>query len=246
MIYSLRGGGRMAAVQSKSTLLGLQKVELFKGLDGYSLREIEAQCSWRRCGRNEYVTRRGDTGAEVYFVIAGALRITAAAGRGRRIIFHDVGAGEVFGEHSAIDRRERLADVRALRESLVASMPGEVFRSIVASHGSVRERLLARLVRSVRELTERLLELGAQPVQRRIRVELLRLARVAGVDANRSRLDPAPTHSEVASRVGTAREQVTRELSRLARDGVLERAGRTLVLRDVAALERLAAEPGLD
>jgi CRP-like cAMP-binding protein len=182
----------------------------------------------------------------VYFVIAGGLRITAAAGRGRRIIFHDVAAGDVFGEHSAIDGRERLADVRALRESLIASMPGEAFRSIVASHGSVRERLLQRLARSVRELTDRLLELGAQPVQRRIRGELVRLARVAGVDANRSRLDPAPTHSEVASRVGTAREQVTRELSRLARQGVLERAGRALVLRDVAALERLAAESGPD
>lgn len=237
----------MAAVQSKSTLLGLQKVELFRGLDGYALREIAAQCKWMRCSRNEYVMRRGDTGRDdVYFVVAGTLRITAALGRGRRIILHDVAAGEVFGEHSAIDGGERPADVRALRESLIASMPGEVFRAIVASHGSVRERLLARLARSVRELTDRLLERGAQPVQRRIRTELLRLARVAGVNANRSRLDPAPTHSEVASRVGTAREQVTRELSRLARQGVLERAGRTLVLRDVAALEVLAAGQGFD
>jgi CRP/FNR family transcriptional regulator, cyclic AMP receptor protein len=239
----VRWGG-IAAVQSKSTLLGLQKIELFKGLDSYSLRDIAAQCKWTRCSRNEYVMRRGDIGCEVYFVVAGMLRITAAVGRGRRIIFHDIAAGGVLGEHSAIDGHERLADVRALRESLIASMPGEVFRSIVASHGSVRERLLQRLARSVRELTERLIELGAQPVQRRIRIELLRLARSAGVDANRSRLDPAPTHSEVASRVGTAREQVTREFSRLARQGVLERAGRTLVLRDVAALEFLAAFRG--
>ena len=218
-------------MQSKSTLLGLQKIELFKGLDNYSLRDIAAYCKWTRCSRNEYVMRRGDIGCEVYFVVAGTLRITAAVGRGRRIIFHDIAVGEVFGEHSAIDGHERPADVRALRESLIASMPGEVFRSIVSSHASVSSR------------NERLLELGAQPVQRRIRIELLRLARSAGVDANRSRLDPAPTHSEVASRVGTVREQVTRELSRLARQGVLERAGRTLVLRDVAALEFLAGDP---
>jgi CRP-like cAMP-binding protein len=236
----------MAALQSKSTLLGLQKVELFKGLDSYALREIAAQCRWTRCSRNEYVIRRDDPGCDVYFVIAGMLRVTAAAGRGRRIILHDVAAGGVFGEHSAIDGRAPLADVLALRESLLASMPREVFRALVANHGSVRERLLQRLSGSVRELTERLLELGAQPVQRRIRIELLRLATLAGVDANRSRLDPAPTHNEVASRIGTAREQVTRELSRLVRQGVLERSGRTLVLRDVAALERLAAAPGLD
>jgi CRP-like cAMP-binding protein len=236
----------MAAVQSRSTLLGLRKVELFKGIDTYSLCEIAAQCRWARCRRNDYVVRRGDMGAEVYFVVDGMLRVTAPAGRGRRITLQDVGAGELFGEHSAIDGRERLADVRALRESLVASIPAAAFREIVASHGLVRERLLQRLARSVRELTDRLLEHGAQPVQRRIRTELARLARAAGVDANRARLDPAPTHSEIASRVGTRREQVTRELSRLARQGLLERAGRTLVMRDLAALDVLAGKPGPD
>jgi CRP/FNR family cyclic AMP-dependent transcriptional regulator len=236
----------MAAVKSKSTLLGLQKVALFKGLDSYSLQEIAAQCEWRRCSRNEHVMRRDESGRDVYFVVAGMLRLTAPAGRGRRILLHDIGAGDFFGEHSAIDGRSRLADVRALRESLIASVPREVFLAIVASHALVRDRLLQRLTGSVRELTERLLELGAQPVQRRIRSELLRRARIAGVDANRSRLDPAPTHYEVASRIGTAREQVTRELSRLVRQGLLERAGRTLVLRDVAALERLSADSGFE
>ena len=225
-----------------SALLGLQKVDLFKGLDSYTLREIAAQCKWTRCKRNEYVIRRYGTDRDVYFVIAGMVRVAAAAGRGRRIIFRDVPAGEVFGEHSAIDGRARFADVLALRESLLASMTPEVFRAILASHASVRERLLRRLTGSVRELTDRLLELGAQPVQRRIWAELVRLARVAGVEANRARLDPAPPHSDIASRVGTAREQVSREFSRLARQGLVERAGRTLVLRDVAALEELAGD----
>ena len=170
----------------------------------------------------------------------------AAAGRGRRIIFRDIPAGEVFGEHSAIDGRARFADVLAVRESLLASMSPEVFRAILANHASVRERLMRRLTGSVRELADRLLELGAQPVQRRIWVELLRLARVAGIDANRARLDPAPTHNDIASRVGTSREQVSRELSQPGAQGLLERAGRTLVLRDVAALERLAGDPRPD
>jgi adenylate cyclase len=226
-----------------SALLGLQKVDLFKGLDSYTLREIAAQCKWTRCKRNQYVIRRDGTDRDVYFVIAGMVRATAAAGRGRRIIFRDVAAGEVFAEHSAIDGRARFADVQALRESLLASMSPEVFRAILANHASVRERLLRRLTGAVRELTDRLLELGAQPVQRRIWIELLRLARVAGVEANRVRLDPAPTHYDIASRVGTSREQVTRELSRLAQQGLLERAGHALVLRDVAALEGFAGEP---
>src|SRR5687767_11898495 len=225
-----------------SALLGLQKVDLFKGLDGYTLREIATQCKWMRCKRNQVVIRRDGTDRDVYFVIAGAVRVGAAAGRGRRIIFRDVPAGDVFGEHSAIDGRARFADVIGQRESLLASMSPEVFRAILANHASVRERLLRRLTGSVRELTGRLLEFGAQPVQSRIWVELLRLARAAGVEANRARIDPAPTHNDIASRVGTSREQVTRELSRLQRQGLLERSGRTLWLRDVAELERLSGD----
>ena len=223
-----------------SALLGLQKVDLFKGLGSYSLREIAAQCKWTRCKPNQYVIRRGDTDRDVYFVIAGMVRATASAGRGRRIIFRDLAAGEVFGEHSALDGRARFADVLAVRESLVVSMPPEVFRAILAEHASVRERLLRCLSGSVRELADRLLERGAQPVQRRVCVDLLRLARGAGVADNRAKLEPAPTHYDIASRVGSSREQVTRELSSLVRQGILERAGRRLLLRDVAALEQLA------
>src|SRR5207244_10014948 len=79
-----------------SAVLGLQKVELFKGLDAASLREIGLQCKWTRCKRNEYVIRREGTGRDVYFVIAGLVRVAAPAGRGRHIIFRDVAAGELF------------------------------------------------------------------------------------------------------------------------------------------------------
>ncbi|MGH8705383.1 MAG: Crp/Fnr family transcriptional regulator, partial [Burkholderiales bacterium] len=229
-----------------SAVLGLQKIDLFRGLDTYSLREIAAQCNWMRCKRNQYVIRRDGTDRDVYFVIAGMVRVAAKAGRGRRIIFRDLPAGEVFGEHSAIDGQSRFADVVAVRESLLASMPPEAFRAILANHAPVRERVLRRLTGSVRELADRLLDLGAQRVQCRVWVELLRLARLAGVEANVSRIERAPTHSDIASRVGTAREEVTRELSRLARQGLLERAGRALLLRDVAGLERLVADSGAE
>ncbi|HEY2335772.1 MAG TPA: cyclic nucleotide-binding domain-containing protein [Burkholderiales bacterium] len=242
----MAAGRRRAAparpVFRASALLGLQKVGLFKGLDGYTLREIAAQCRWTRCRRNETIIRRDGADRDVYFVISGLVRAGAQAGRGRQIIFRDIGAGELFGVHTAIDGKPRLADAVAVRESLLASMSPEVFRAILANHASVRERLLRLLAGTVRDLAERLLDLGAQRVQSRIWLELLRLAREAGIEANAARIEPAPTHKDIASRVGTSREEVTRELSRLARQGLLERAGRTLALRDVAALERLAGE----
>src|SRR4026208_1302051 len=117
-----------------SALLGLQKGDLFKGLDSYTLREIAAQWKWTRCKRKQGVIHRDGTDRDVYFVIAGQVRVTALAGRGRRIIFRDLAAGELFGEHSAIDGRARFADVAALRESLLASMSPETFRAFFPNH----------------------------------------------------------------------------------------------------------------
>jgi adenylate cyclase len=224
-----------------SALLGLQNVELFKGLETASLREIAQQCTWTRCKRNAVVIRRDGSDRDVYFVISGMVRMAAPGARGRSLILRDVPAGEVFGELSAIDGRRRFADVLAVRESLLASMPADAFRAILANHPSVRERLMRRLSGAVREFAARLLELGARRVGDRVSRELVRMAFAAGVVDNSARIERAPSHREMADRVGTGRSEVTRELSRLARQGLIERPGRrVLLLRDVAALERLA------
>src|SRR5882672_6679592 len=225
-----------------SAVLGLQKVELFKGLDAASLREIGLQCKWTRCKRNAVVIRRDGTDRDVYFVISGTVRLAAPAARGRALILRDVPAGDMFGEHSAIDGRSHFAEVLAVRESLLASMPPEAFRAILANHPTVRERLLRRLAGSVRELAQRLLELGARRVGDRVLGELVRMAYAVGATDNVVRIERVPSHREIADRVGTGRSEVTRELSRLARQGLIERQGRALLLRDVNALERLAGE----
>ena len=225
-----------------SALLGLQKVDVFKDLSGQTLRAIADRCKWTRYKRNQYVIRRGGADRDVHFVVAGMVRVTAEGWRGHRIIFRDVPAGELFGEHSAIDGRARVADVLAVQESLIASMPPDAFRALLARHVSVRERVLRRLTGSVRELANQVLDLGVRRVPSRIWGELLRLARLAGVDANAARIDPPPAHQDIASHIGTSREQVAREFSRLYREGILAREGHSLVVRDVVALEQRIAD----
>src|SRR5258706_12583410 len=176
-----------------SASLGLQNVDVFKGLDAPTLRAIADQCRWIRYKRNAYVIRRDGTDRDVYFVIAGMVRVTAEAGRGRRIIFRDVPAGELFGEHSAIDGRNRFADVLAVQESLLASMAPEAFRALLANHASVRELFMRRLTRSVRELADRVLDLGAQRVPWRVLGENLLLPRLRGVQKKTARSESTPT-----------------------------------------------------
>jgi hypothetical protein len=86
------------------------------------------------------------------------------------------------------------------------------------------------------------IDLTTLGVQNRIHADLLRRARVAGLTGNAARIDPAPKHADIAGQVSTNREQVTRELSALAKAGILGKEDGALVVRDVARLERLVAE----
>jgi CRP/FNR family transcriptional regulator, cyclic AMP receptor protein len=95
---------------------------------------------------------------------------------------------------------------------------------------------------TIRALTTRVYEFSTLAVNNRIQAELLRLANLAPQGSNAARIAPAPTHGDIASRVSSHREAVTRELNRLSRIGVIERRGGTLLVKDLDRLAKMVHE----
>jgi len=222
--------------------MGLQRIELLQGLDVPVIEELATHLSWRRVPSQEQVISRDAADRDVYLVVGGRVQVAAFSSGGKQVTYREIGAGELFGELAAIDGRRRSADVIALQDSLLASMSPKAFRKLLSEHEVLSERMLRRLAASVREMTDRVFELSTLGVRNRVHAELLRLAQLGIVDANQARIDPAPRHGEIANRVSTYREQVTREISLLTSQGVIAREGHCLVVRDVALLERMVAE----
>ena len=217
----------------------LAGVEIFAKLPRETLERIEQRCTWRRYERGEPIVDYLDASDDVYFIALGDVRVTIYSLAGKAVSFSNMGPGEVFGEYPAIDRGPRSAGVEARSSCLVASLPAEDFRELLRTEPRVAQALLPQLVRKIRALTTRVYEFSTLAVKNRIQAELLRLANLAPRNGKRARIAPAPTHGEIASRVATHREAVTRELNRLARMGLIERASGTLVVKDVEGLEEL-------
>jgi CRP/FNR family transcriptional regulator, cyclic AMP receptor protein len=226
----------------KPSALGLRSVSLLRGVDPAALESLAQQCRWRRFTNGQRVVSREAQDRDVYLIIAGRVRATAFSTAGRQVTFRDIRAGDCFGELAAIDGRARSADVEALEDTVVASMSPAVFRELLHRHPSVCDCVFDRLVGLVRDLTERVFEFSTLGVQNRVHTELLRLAKQAGIRDNVARLEPAPKHADLAGKVSTYREQVTRELSTMVKQGLLQRDSRALVIPDVARLERIVAE----
>ena len=215
-----------------STLAG---ISILAGLTPKALEELQQRCAWRRYEQGEPIVGYLDSSDDVFFVASGEVGVTIYSVAGQAVSFRTLGAGDIFGEYAAIDGGPRSASVEARTSCLIASMSAKAFRTLLRTEPAVAEAVLKGLVRNVRALTKRVYEFSTLAVNH---AELLRLASLAPREGKGARLNPAPTHAEIASRISTHREAVTRELNRLARIGIIERKSGTLVVRD---LDRLAA-----
>lgn len=190
----------------------------------------------RRYASGAHVLEYAGEGDEVYFLLSGIVRVWLPTTRRTDIILSDIRAGEFFGELAAIDGWPRSARVTALTIVNAACMPAAVFRHALGQYPDVSGQILRLLARRVRMLDVRVEEFSTLSVRDRARAELLRLGRLRTDHPNQAVISPPPTHAEIAARISSHREAVTRELASLERDGLLERRRGALVISNVDAL----------
>ena len=218
----------------------LRGIGLLSALQPASLRLIETACTWRRVGAGQRLIDHNDTSDDVFFIVSGSLRIIIYAPNGRAVLFRAMKPGDVIGQLSALDGKPRSASAEATSSALVAQMSGRAFRALVEREPALARALLSQSIAYVRELSSRIYEFSSLAVIERVHAELLRLAQEAGVDGNTVVITPAPRHADIANRIATHREAVSRELSRLGRMGLIERQGKSLVVCDLQMLIRIA------
>ncbi len=231
----------MAKTVSPSSL-GLRAIALLEKLSPQRLEALARDCAWRHFKTEQRIISRAAPDRELYLIVAGRVRVTTYSAAGKQVTFRDYGPGEHFGEVAAIDGLARSADVVGLEPGLLASLAPVALQRLLREEPSLAMHLLRDFAGLVRRLSDRVIDLSTLGVHQRLHAEVLRLAREAGVKANRARIDPAPKHADLAGQVSTYREEVTRELSVLAKRGVLGKEGRALVVLDVARLQKMVEE----
>ncbi|MBT5265739.1 MAG: Crp/Fnr family transcriptional regulator [Rhodospirillaceae bacterium] len=213
--------------------------KLLGALPADRIADLDQRVRWRAYEPEQTIIVAEDEGTDVYFVIKGEVRVTVYSETGKTVIISDLKAGDHFGEYAAIDGRSRSASIVALNRTLVAAMPASMFHGLLETQPEIARDIMRGLAGAVRGLVERVVEFSTLGVRNRIHAELLRLARAGRVVDGAGRVSPPPTHAEIAARISTHREAVTRELNQLERDGMLERTKGALVIRDLGQLAEM-------
>lgn len=220
----------------------LQKIELFAELTREKRVRIADQCNWRHIEAGAMICSQEDPSEGVYFLAEGTVRASIYSASGKNVVFQDMHAGRMFGEISAIDGSERSASVEAITDCLVASLSPKAFIDVLRQEPDISLKVMRMLTGEIRRLSSRVVEFSTLSVQHRIHAELLRLAGDARPDDREYSIRPAPKLSDIADKISTHREAVSRELSRLIKGGLLIRRSDCLHVTDMPKLEKLVRD----
>lgn len=187
------------------------------------------------------VIAQGADASDVYLIVSGSVRFSVISSNGRETILREMGAGRLFGEMAVLGDKRRSASAVVVADAVIGVMSGAAFSAFLREVPSAGYWLATQLAARVRHLTEKCSELATLSVCTRLHMEIIRLSASAGRDWDRCEIADFPTHTELAARIGSHREAVTRELRQLAKEGIASQSGRKLTIHSLSRLRTLMA-----
>src|ERR1044071_1548619 len=216
----------------------LGKVPIFSGLTESELAFLTQHAVPRRYVAGELVFGEGEPCSGLYVVESGNVRIFKSSASGREQVLGIEGPGSSVAELPVFDGGNYPASVAAIDDATLLFVSKQDFQSLVLTHPQVALKVLRVVGARLRRLVGIIEELSFTTVRHRLASFLLRSAQSGGKRTSEGIeiLLPA-SNQELASQIGTVRELVSRNLSRFQAEGLLRVDGRSVVIRDMAALE---------
>lgn len=209
----------------------LRTVPFLAVLPEAELARLAARARPRRYRAGETIFHREDSGATLYVIGRGRVRLVLASPEGREVTVGLLGPGSFFGELALLDGGPRSASVVALEPVEALTLDRAPFIATLEGHPEVAGSLLAVLGDRLRRTDELIQDILFLDLPARLAKQLLALAEGHGVRTPEGlRLDLRLSQSDLAGMVGATRESVNRCLGAYADRGLLslDREGITI------------------
>jgi CRP/FNR family cyclic AMP-dependent transcriptional regulator len=224
---------------SENIEMVLRKTPLFASLTEIEIKALAGRVSTKRLQRGELLFGEGDPCKGLYVVVAGKIRIFKLSAAGREQVLAIEGPGSSFAEVPVFDGGSYPAAASALEDAELLFISRKDFQNFCREHPDVALKVIAVVGTRLRRLVGIIEELSFTTVRQRLIALILQLAEAEGKPSKDGiRLELTKSHQDFAAELGTVRELISRNLSRLQAEGFLEVEGRKLVVKDLAALKR--------
>ena len=216
----------------------LAKVPIFASLTEGELEFMAKRTVPRRYSAGELVFSEGEPCMGLYVVESGHVRIFKSSPDGREQVLSIDGPGSSIAELPVFDGGAYPASTIAIEDATLLFVGKQDFQALCLAHPQVGLKVLRVVGARLRRLVGIIEELSFSTVRHRLASYLYRLAQKSGKRTAEGLVVSLPvTNQELAAQIGTVRELVSRNLSRLQAEGLLKVDGREVILRNLKALE---------
>ena len=206
--------------------------------------EIDKLLQYARVERypaGEEIFAKGSPGQSMMVVLRGTAKMSSVSLDGKEIVFNIMHPGESFGEIAILDGKERSADAVAMSNCELLVVNRRDFLPMLEKHTDICMTLLVILCQRLRQTSEQVEDILFRDLEARIAKNLLHLAETSGLVSKEGlSVDLHLSQRELGNIAGGSRESVNKHLQAWHRAGWIDLSKGSIVIRDIAAIERLA------
>lgn len=212
----------------------LRRAPIFSELSETEIKFLSERAVPRKFTAGELLFNEGDSCAGLFVIEAGHVRLFKSSAGGREHVLAIDGPGSSIAELPVFDGGNYPASAAAVDEVLALFVSRQDFHAMCLVHPQVALKVLRIVGKRLRTLVGIIEELSFTTVRSRLISLLLKFAKPHGKNAVTITL-PA-SNQELAAQIGTVRELVSRNLSRLQAEGLVKLDGREVTIPNVQAL----------
>jgi CRP/FNR family transcriptional regulator len=193
--------------------------------------------------RKRSLFRRGEPGPGLFLVKSGEFKLSLISSEGREQILYLAEPGKMIGEGFLPRDVQCAASAFAMADSEVYRFETDAVVKLTARSEALAFALMRHMAFRANRLIDLVLDLSLRSVERRLASFLFTLAVRNGAEPGKQTVIPRQLDmNTVAARLGTVREEISRALNRMQRNGILNLSRQEIVVIDLAALERVTYE----
>lgn len=212
----------------------IHRVPIFQVLPGDNVLRLQHAMYHKRLVPGEIIVATGDAVDHLIVVANGRLKLTRVSSSGREQVVRELGPGEFFGEMGLFTPITAEADLVAVSETDACLLRRDAVEAELAGSPEVALALVEALAKRLAEAERTIGEIALLDVGQRLASELLRQSRANGQESPAFELPFS--WAELASRLATTPESLSRRLRKLVDDGIVYVDGCTVTVLDIDAL----------
>ncbi len=222
-------------------IAALGRTALFGELTEPGLRALAERAIARHLARDEVLFIEGEEARGLFVIVSGSLRAIRDGLDGREQVIHVERAGATIAELPVFDDKSYPSTVIAEEPTVVLFIDKGDVRKLCLAHPQLALSALKLMAGRLRKCAELVETLSLREVDQRLARWLLSEAKSRGTRRNEQlELTLRLTHQQIASRVGSVREVISRALNRLQQNGLIKVDGRSITIPDEEALTAYA------